>query len=131
MFRQRALKVVLVLLGLLFVAAIYPMAGGVRHAGAPGEDSGDTMMLSIYFALGIFLLLAVRDPSAHRSLIAFAGWANISHATVMALMSIRFVSERSGFLIAAAGFGLIGLALLVLMPARPAAQLAQSASSGQ
>ena len=131
MFKQRVLKVVLVLLGLLFVAAIYPMAGGVRHAGAPGEDSGDTMMLSIYFALGIFLLLAVRDPSAHRSLIAFAGWANISHATVMALMSIRHVSERSGLLIAAAGFGVIGLVLLVLMPARPAAQLARSTSSGQ
>jgi hypothetical protein len=131
MFRERALKVLLVLLGLLFVAAIYPMAGGVRHAGAPGEDSGDTMMLSIYFALGILLLLAVRDPSAHRSLIAFAGWANISHATVMALMSIRHVSERSGLLIAAAGFGVIGLALLVLMPARRAAQLAASTSSGQ
>jgi hypothetical protein len=131
MFRERALKVLLVILGLLFVAAIYPMAGGVRYAGAPGEDSGDTMMLSIYFALGIFLLLAVRDPSAHRSLIAFAGWANISHATVMALMSIRHVSERSGLLIAAAGLGLIGLALLLLMPAKRTLQLARSTSSGQ
>ena len=120
MFRERALKVLLVLLGLIFLASIYPIAGGVRHAGAPGEDSGDTMMLSIYFALGIFLLLAVRNPSEHRSLIAFAGWANIAHATVMALMSIRFVSERSSLLMAALGFGVIGLALLALAPRKRA-----------
>ena len=130
MFRERALKVLLVVVGLLFLAAIYPMAGGVRHPDAPGEDTGDTMMLSIYFALGIFLLLSVRNPSEHRSLIAFAGWANIAHATVMALMSIRLVSERSGFLMAAVGFGAIGLALLALAPARGDAQRAESASAG-
>ena len=131
MFRERALKVLLVVLGLIFLAAIYPIAGGVWHAGAPGEDSGDTMMLSIYFALGIFLLLAVRNPSEHRSLIAFAGWANIAHATVMALMSIRFVSERSGLLMAALGFGVIGLALLALAPRKRAPQLAEGHVAGR
>ncbi|HKD75993.1 MAG TPA: hypothetical protein VKB76_10870, partial [Ktedonobacterales bacterium] len=66
----------------------------------------------------------------HRSLIAFAGWANIAHATVMALLSIRLVSERSGLLMAAAGFGVIGLALLALTPPRRAAQRAESALAG-
>src|SRR5215468_145037 len=130
MFRERALKVLLVVVGLLFLVAIYPMVGGVRHPDAPGEDTGDTMMLSIYFALGIFLLMSVRNPAEHRSLIAFAGWANIAHATVMALMSIRLVSERSGLLMTAAGFGVIGLALLALTPPRRAAQRAESALAG-
>ena len=51
MRRDRALKVVLVLLGLLFVAAVYPMVGGVLHPDQ--SDTGDTMMASIYATLGI------------------------------------------------------------------------------
>jgi hypothetical protein len=39
--------------------------------------------MSIYVTLGIFLLLAVRDPAANRGLIAFGGWANLAHAGVM------------------------------------------------
>jgi succinate-acetate transporter protein len=38
------------------------------------------MLMSIYVTLGIFLLLAVRDPAANRSLIAFGGWASLAHA---------------------------------------------------
>lgn len=132
MLRERVLKTVLVVLGLLFVAAIYPISGGVRHPNAPDENTTDTMMASIYFTLGIFLLLAVRNPSSHRSLIAFAAWANIAHATVMALMSIRLVSERpdmatrQDMLTGTVIFGVIGLALLVarhyllvVVPAKP------------
>lgn len=137
MVRERALKAVLVVVGLLFVVAIYPISGGVRHPSAPGENTSDTMMLSIYFTLGIFLLLAVRNPSLHRSLIAFAAWANIAHATVMGLMSFRVVSERpdmasrQDMLIGTAIFGVIGLVLLlaryyllVAVPAKPAPESA-------
>jgi hypothetical protein len=70
MWRDRALRVVLVLVGLLFTAAIYPLFGGLRDPA--GSDTGDTMMMSLYFTLGVFLLIAVRNPAAHRSLIAFA-----------------------------------------------------------
>jgi len=68
--REGALKVVLVLVGLFFSAAIYPAIGGILDPAH--SDTGDTMMMSIYFALGIFLPIAVRNPAAHRSLIAFA-----------------------------------------------------------
>jgi len=54
----------------LFSAGIYPAINGLRNPG--GSDTDDTVMMSLYFALGIFLLLAVQNPSAHRSLIAFA-----------------------------------------------------------
>jgi hypothetical protein len=47
------------------------------------------MIMSIYVTLGIFLLLAVRDPAANRSLIAFHGWANLAHAGVMAAQEYR------------------------------------------
>src|ERR1043166_92251 len=114
MVPERALKAVLVGFGLVFAASIYPIVGGVMHANASGEDHGDTMMLSLYFAMGIFLLLAARNPAAHRSLILFAGWANIAHGGRMGVMSIRLVSERSDFLWASAMFGGIGLVLLLL-----------------
>jgi uncharacterized protein DUF6632 len=69
MTRERVLKVVLVLLGLLFSAGIYPVTTILWGRDRSGD--GDAMMLSLYIALGIFLLLAARNPSANRSLIAF------------------------------------------------------------
>jgi|SRR5208282_6035562 hypothetical protein len=68
MRRERALKVVLVVVGLIFPALVYPLTMFVR------QEPALAMMLSVYVTLGIFLLLAARDPSAHRSLIAFAEW---------------------------------------------------------
>jgi hypothetical protein len=104
------------IVGLMFVAGIYPI---VMYLWRPGNGApGDAMMFSLYVTLGIFLLFAVRNPSAYRSLIAYAGWANIVHATVMALMAIHPASDRRGLLMATAGFGGIGAVLLVLLPAR-------------
>jgi len=96
----------------------------VMYLWRPGnEPPGDTMMVSLYVTLGIFLLLAVRNPSAHRSLIAYAGWANIAHATVMALMAIHPASDRSGLLTGTAIFIPIGVALIALAPAKKPAEL--------
>ena len=125
MIRERALKTLLVFAGLLFVAGLYPI---VMYLWRPGNESpGDTMMLSLYAALGIFLLRAVRNPSAHRSLIAYAGWANIAHATVMALMAIHPASDRAGLLTASAIFAPIGIGLIALAPAKSSAELASTA----
>jgi|SRR5215468_5660438 len=126
MHRERALKIVMVLLGLLFIAAIYPI---VMYLWRPGtEPPGDTMMLSLYLMLGIFLLLAVRNPSAHRSLIVYAGWANIAHATVMALMAIHPESDRKGLLIAALLGGVIGAVLIALAPTRQSIERSSTAN---
>jgi len=125
--RERALKIVMVLTGLLFVASLYPI---VMYLWRPGnEPPGDTMMLSLYFALGIFLLMAARNPSSHRSLIAYAGWANVAHATVMALMAIHPASDRSGLLTASALFAPIGVALIALAPAKLSVERASKAGA--
>lgn len=97
MNRERALKIVLVLVGLVFSAAIYPAIGGLSDPAH--SDTGDTMMMSLYFALGIFLLIAVRNPSAHRSLIAFAAWSSFAHAVVMSMLGLEIAEERAGFLV--------------------------------
>ena len=82
MWRERALKVALVVVGLLFVAGIYPLVTSVRDGWQANKGGCCPMMLSLYVTLGIFLLLAARNPSANRSVIAFAAWANIAHAAV-------------------------------------------------
>src|ERR1700726_2824627 len=114
MIRQRALKVVLVLVGLLFSAAIYPVTMSLWKMNE--SDYGDDMMLSLYFALGIFLLMAVRNPPANRRLIAFAAWSSFAHGAVMAVLAVPLANERAGLLLAVAVLVLIGVALIVLAP---------------
>jgi hypothetical protein len=122
MLRERALKVVLGVVGLLFSAAILPVIGGLRDPA--NSDTGDTMMMGLYFALRIFLLIAVRNPSAHRSLIAFAAWSSFAHAVVMSALGLEMPSERTGFLIGSAVLVVIGVALIALAPGKPAEQQA-------
>lgn len=110
----------MVIVGLIFVAGIYAIG---MYLWQPGHEApGDAMVFSLYVALGVFLLLAVRNPVAYRRLILCAGWANLAHATVMALMAIHSDSDRRGLLMATAGFGVIGAVLLVLAPARQSGQ---------
>ena len=107
MRRERALKVVLVVVGLLFSAAVIPLVMMVK------QDPALAMMMSLYATLGIFLLVASRNPSAHRSLIAFTAWSSFAHATVMSVQAyLNFIARRE--LIGSAVFILIGVALIAL-----------------
>jgi hypothetical protein len=121
MGRERALKVVLVLLGLLFSAGVYPLISSLLHPA--DSEAGDTMMLSLYVALGIFLLIAVRNPSAHRSLIAFAAWSSFAHAVAMSILGLEIASQRVGFLVGSAVLVVVGAALIALAPAKSVARV--------
>jgi tryptophan-rich sensory protein len=118
MWRDRALKIVLVLVGLLFLAAIYPLVGSLRDPA--GSDTGDTMMMSLYFTLGVFLLMAVRNPATHRSLIAFAAWSSFAHAVTMSIQGLQMPSMRTGFLAGSGVLVVIGVTLTALRPGRRA-----------
>ena len=111
MRRDRALKIVLVLLGLLFCAAIYPLMLMAK------QDPALAMMMSLYVTLGVFLLLASRNPSAHCSLIAFTAWSSFAHAAVMSFQAFRDLIAR-GELIGSAVLVVIGVVLIALAPAK-------------
>jgi uncharacterized protein DUF6632 len=117
MNRQRALKTLLLLVGLLFSAAVYPMVLFLK------QEPALAMMLSLYVTLGIFLLLAVRNPSAHRSLIAFTAWSSLAHAAVMTAQASQIPGERVHFLTGSAALVIIGIALIALAPAKPSTEL--------
>ena len=53
------------------------------------KNETEPMFLSFYVALGPFLLLAARKPSSHRSLIAFAAWSSLAHASVMTIQTVE------------------------------------------
>ena len=111
MRRERALRIVLVLVGLLFCAGIYPLTVFFR------QEPALAMMLSLYVTLGIFLLLAARNPSANPSLIAFTAWSSFAHAAVMSFQAFRHLIAR-GELIGSAVLVIIGVALIALAPAK-------------
>ncbi len=120
MRRERALKVVLVV-GLLFSAAVYPLMLFIK------QDPSLAMMMSLYATLGIFLLIASRDPSANRSPIAFTAWSSFAHAVVMGVQAFRNLIARRE-LIGSAVLVVIGLALIVLAPAKESVE--QSSAAG-
>ena len=123
MWRERALRIVMVLVGLLFTAAVYPIVQILWDRVEPKYETA--MGLSLYVTLGIMLLIAVRSPSAHRSLIAFAAWSSFAHGLVMATMVFRDSRSRDEWpapVILAA----IGIAFLLLVPSKQVAERAST-----
>ena len=125
MWRERVLKIILVVVGLFFSAAILPLIGGLRDP--THSDTGDTMMMSLYFALGIFLLIALRNPSAHRSVISFAAWSSFAHAVTMSIQGLEIPSQRVGFLGGSGVLVGIGVALIALAPAKASVERVSAA----
>ena len=88
--RSKYLRIVLIVVGLTFIFGIWPLsivwpAGWKWHA--EGRSYYLEMILAIYATLGVFLIVAARNPVAHRSLIWFAVWSSVVHGAVMAVQS--------------------------------------------
>ena len=129
MIRERALKIVLVIVGLLSIAEIYPVIRDLWHLHA--SDPGDTMMYSLDITFGIFLLIAVRNPSEHRSLIAYGAWSGFAHALVMSVLAFgpSYVNDRTGYWGGSALMVVIGVVLLALLPAKASRESASAKAS--
>ena len=126
MRRERALKVVLVLVGLVFSAGVLPVTDSLWHQN-PSMYTFD-MLLSLYVALGVFLLIAARNPSANRSLISFTAWSCFAHAAVMAVTSFSKGGYR-GDLWGVAVLVIIGVTLILLAPAKPSGHRVSAAAA--
>jgi hypothetical protein len=97
--RTRYLRLALVVVGLIFLVGIYPLtiiwpSGWSWH---PGQSDYLQMILGIYATLGVFLLIASRNPLAHLSLIWFTVWSSVVHGGIMAIQSLAN-SEHMGHL---------------------------------
>jgi hypothetical protein len=114
MNREVGLKIVLALVGLLFLALAFPLLVFVR------QDPALSMMFSIYVTLGVFLLLAIRNPAANRSLISFTAWSSFAHAAVMGTQALLNIVSR-GEVAGVAVLVVIGVALIALAPTKQSA----------
>jgi hypothetical protein len=91
--RLKLLRIALIVCGLIFVLGVYPLtivwpSGWAWHHA--GQSLYLQMILGIHATLGVFLLIASRDPLAHRSLIWFAVWSSVVHGGIMAAQAIVY-----------------------------------------
>jgi hypothetical protein len=91
--RLKYLKIVLVLVGAFCVVAVFPLtivwpSGWAWHA--EGQSLYLQMIIGIYMTLGVFLILAARNPLEHLSLIWFAVWSSIVHGGIMAVQALVY-----------------------------------------
>ena len=122
--RIKFLRVALVVVGLIFLLAVYPLtilwpAGWVWHNA--GQSFYLQMILGIYATLGVFLLIASRDPLANRSLIWFTVWSSIVHGGIMAVQSIVYPEHIGHLLGDVPALFIVAAVLAFLMPRRTAA----------
>jgi drug/metabolite transporter superfamily protein YnfA len=111
MNRELALQIVLAVVGLIFIALGYPMVVFIR------QEPALSMQFSLYVTLGVFLLLAIRNPPASRSVIAFTAWSSFAHAALMGTQACRNMVAR-GELIGVAVLVIIGVSLIALAPSK-------------
>jgi hypothetical protein len=85
------LQVALVAFGAVF-CLVYPLSmvwpsGWAWHAGPPMASHYFMMIVGVYATLGVFLILAARDPAANASLIWFTVVSSAVHAAIMAVQA--------------------------------------------
>jgi hypothetical protein len=88
--RTKYLRIALLLVGLIFIFGIYSLtivwpSGWSWHT---GHSDYLQMILGLYATLGVFLLIASRNPLEHLSLIWFTVWSSVVHGAIMAAQSV-------------------------------------------
>jgi hypothetical protein len=116
--RTRYLRFALLAVGVIFIFGIYPLtilwpSGWSWHT---GQSDYLQMILGLYATLGVFLLIASRNPVAHMSLIWFTVWSSIVHGGIMTVQALRS-SEHMGHLYGdVLALVVVAIALAVLTP---------------
>ncbi len=121
MKRERLTQIVLVIVGLVYLAPSYFLYLDLRHSSwlLVRKNECDPMFLSFFIPVGIFLLTAARRPSEHRSMIALAAWWSISHSSVMAIQTVEaWIHGVPRNFTDVVLFLVIGVVLLALLPAK-------------
>ena len=116
--RIKYLRIALWVVGLVFIFGLYPFtvlwpSSWSWHA---TELEYPEMLLGVYATLGVFLIIAARNPLAHRSLISFTAWSSFVHSGIMAVQALsdpRHIGHLWGDVL---GLFIAALALAILLP---------------
>jgi uncharacterized protein DUF6632 len=122
MKRERALQGVLVVVGLLYCFWGYILFDNLWHIRwLTGHGDVMPMFLSLNTTLGVFLLVAAKQPAKHRLMIAYGAWSTLAHGITMTIMSAQAVAHgmhRKDSPQDIVMMGVMGLTLLALLPAK-------------
>lgn len=112
------LRIVLIVVGLTFIfgiqtlAIVWPSGWSWGH----GHSHYWMMIVGVYATLGVFLLIASRNPDAYKPIIWFTIWSSLVHAAIMGAQSISDVGERGHLIGDVPALVLVAIVLVVLMP---------------
>ena len=125
--RAKYLRIALMLFGIVMVFGLWPLtivwpSGWAWHS--EGRSDYLEMILGIYATLGVFLMLASRDPLKHASLIWFAVWSSVVHGAIMAVQSVVEPHQMGHLWGDVLVLFAVAVVLAVLMPRRSAAAAA-------
>jgi hypothetical protein len=112
------LRIALIVAGLIATLAFYPLMilWPSGWAWGHGHSHYAMMIVGIYATLGIFLLLAARDPLNHRSLIWFAVWSSVVHGGIMAVQSVQDPMENGHLVGDVPALFAVAIVIGLLMP---------------
>jgi len=117
--RVKYLRIALIAVGLIFLFGVYPLTI-LWPAGWSWHNAGQSlylqMILGVYATLGVFLLIASRDPLANRSLIWFTVWSSVVHAGIMAAQAVVYPEHLGHLLGDVPALLIVALVLALLMP---------------
>jgi hypothetical protein len=116
--RIACLRIALICVGLIALLCIYPLmivwpSGWTWHT---GYSDYPLMIVGIYATLGVFLLMAARDPLEHLSLIWFTVWSSVVHGAIMAAQSFMHEGHRGHLLGDVPALFIVAIVLAVLTP---------------
>ena len=116
--RLKLLRIALVIIGLFAIFGFYPLTIGWPSGWAWGHGHSHylLMIIGVYATLGVFLLIASRDPYANKSLIWFTVWSSLVHAVIMGVQGFTDAAERGHLVGDVPALILVAIILAVLMP---------------
>jgi hypothetical protein len=112
------LRIALIAVGIIFSVGIYLLmivwpSGWTWHT---GHSHYPMMIVGIYATLGVFLIIAARDPLAHLSLIWFTVWSSVMHGGIMAVQSFAGVENHGHLMGDVPALFIVAVVLAVLTP---------------
>ena len=130
--RMLYLRIALIVVGLLCIFGFYPLTIVWPSGWAWGQGHSHYLMMivGIYATLGVFLLMASRDPDAHKSLIWFTVWSSVVHGAIVAWQAIDDAAERGHLLGDVPALFLVAIVLGVLMQTGSSDRATTAAAAG-
>ncbi len=119
--KLKYLKMALYVFGVIFIAGVPAMMMWVWPSGwgwTPPQPEYEQMIMGVYATLGVFLILAAKDPLANASLIWFTIWSSIVHGGIMFVQAIIDETDRANLLGDVPALFLVAFVLWYLMPKR-------------